>query len=101
MLAFGRAMMAEPRLLLLDEPSLGLAPIMVSEVMRMISAFKKSGISVLLVEQNAHVALSIADRGYVIATGEVALSDTSAALARHPEVMASYLGMRAEGSASA
>lgn len=93
MLAFGRAMMACPRLLLLDEPTLGLAPIIVAEIMRTIVDLKKAGITILLVEQNARFALSIADRGYVIETGEILTSDTSANLVKDSRVMSSYLGL--------
>jgi branched-chain amino acid transport system ATP-binding protein len=100
MLAFGRAMMARPRLLLLDEPTLGLAPIVVAEIMRTIVDLKNAGITILLVEQNARFALSIADRGYVIETGEILASDTSANLVKDPRVMSSYLGLEIANSAS-
>jgi len=92
MLAFGRALMAEPRLLLLDEPSLGLAPQLVEEVARVIAAFRSAGITVLLVEQNARLALSLADRGYVLERGRVVLSDESRRLLTDPEVQRTYLG---------
>jgi branched-chain amino acid transport system ATP-binding protein len=92
MLAFGRAMMAQPVLLLLDEPSLGLAPIIVEEVANAIEHFRASGVTILLVEQNAELALSLATRGYVIETGRVVLADTSANLLENPQVWASYLG---------
>jgi branched-chain amino acid transport system ATP-binding protein len=92
MLAFGRALMAEPRLLLLDEPSLGLAPQLVQEVARVIAEFKQRGITVLLVEQNARLALSLADRGYVLALGRIVLSDRSERLLADPEVQRTYLG---------
>jgi len=92
MLAFGRAMMAQPLLLLLDEPSLGLAPIMVDEVMKTIAHFRKAGVTILLVEQNATLALSVASRGYVMETGRITLADTSANLLENPKVWASYLG---------
>ena len=92
MLAIGRALMAHPRLLLLDEPSLGLAPLMVKEIFRVITEIRMSGTTVLLVEQNAHMALSVADRAYVLETGRVILEDESAALRRREEVRHAYLG---------
>jgi len=92
MLAFARAMMAQPLLLLLDEPSLGLAPIIVEEVAKAILHFRDAGVTVLLVEQNAELALALAGRGYVIETGRIALADTSAKLLDNPQVWASYLG---------
>ncbi len=98
MLAFGRAMIAQPRLLLLDEPTLGLAPIIVAEVMRTIVDLKNAGITVLLVEQNAHFALAISDRGYVIETGEIIASDSSANLAKDRAVMTSYFGLETKAS---
>ena len=92
MLAFGRALMAGPRLLLLDEPSLGLAPLLVQEVARVVTELKRSGLTILLVEQNARLALTLADRGYVIETGRIVLSDTSDRLLANPDVQRSYLG---------
>jgi branched-chain amino acid transport system ATP-binding protein len=92
MLAFGRAMMTQPVLLLLDEPSLGLAPILVEEVARAIDRFQDEGITILLVEQNAELALGLASRGFVIETGRIVLSDTGANLLDNPKVWASYLG---------
>ena len=92
MLAFGRAIMAQPVLLLLDEPSLGLAPILVEEVARAIDRFHDDGATVLLVEQNAALALGLASRGFVIETGRIVLSDTGDNLLRNPKVWASYLG---------
>ena len=92
MLAFGRALMAGPRLLLLDEPSLGLAPILVDEVAGVIGELKASGMTILLVEQNAQLALSLADRGYVLAQGHIVLADTGARLLANPDVQGSYLG---------
>ena len=92
MLAIGRALMARPTLLMLDEPSLGLAPLIVREIFRIIAALRESGVSILLVEQNARAALAIADHGYVIETGEVVLQGPAAELAHHPGVVASYLG---------
>jgi branched-chain amino acid transport system ATP-binding protein len=92
MLAIGRAIMARPRLLLLDEPSLGLAPMLVKEIFRVISDIRAAGTTVLLVEQNAHMALSIADHAYVLETGRVILGDRSAALRQREEVQRAYLG---------
>jgi branched-chain amino acid transport system ATP-binding protein len=92
MLAFGRAMMAEPVLLLLDEPSLGLAPILVEEVAQAIARFHDDGATILLVEQNAELALSMASRGYVIETGRIVLTDSADNLLKNPKVWASYLG---------
>jgi branched-chain amino acid transport system ATP-binding protein len=97
MLALGRAIMARPRLMLLDEPSLGLAPRIVEEVAKVIIAFRRSGMTILLVEQNARVALAISKRGYVLETGRVVLSADSAALKRNPRVIASYLGVDKNG----
>lgn len=93
MLAIGRAMMAKPRLLLLDEPSMGLAPLLVREIMETIVALKKAGTTILLVEQNASAALAIADRGYVLETGSVVLEDTGQALLANDKVKAAYLGV--------
>jgi branched-chain amino acid transport system ATP-binding protein len=92
MLALGRAMMSHPRLLLLDEPSLGLAPRIVGEVARAVRAFRAKGVTVLLVEQNAALALTLADRGYVMERGRITLENNAASLRRDPEVVASYLG---------
>lgn len=92
MLALGRALMARPRLLLLDEPSLGLAPQIVREIFSIISALRASGVAILLVEQNARAALQVADYGYVFETGECVLEGSAAELADHPRVIASYLG---------
>ena len=92
MLAIGRALMARPRLLLLDEPSLGLAPLLVKEIFRVIGDIRAAGTTVLLVEQNAHMALSIADHAYVLETGRVILGDRSAALRQREEVQRAYLG---------
>jgi branched-chain amino acid transport system ATP-binding protein len=101
MLALGRALMAMPRLLLLDEPSLGLAPLVVRDIFAIIATLRSSGVAVLLVEQNARAALQIADHGYVLETGELALQGPSAELAANPRVAATYLGqggkMRAAG----
>jgi branched-chain amino acid transport system ATP-binding protein len=95
MLALGRALMARPRLLMLDEPSLGLAPLIVREIFSIIAALKATGVSILLVEQNARAALQIADYGYVLETGDLALEGPSADLAANPRVAETYLGGRA------
>ena len=92
MLAIGRALMARPRLLLLDEPSLGLAPLLVKEIFRVIGDIRAAGTTVLLVEQNAHMALGIADHAYLLETGRVILADRSAALRQREEVQRAYLG---------
>ena len=92
MLAIGRALMARPRLLLLDEPSLGLAPLLVREIFRTIREINARGVTVLLVEQNAHMALSIAGRGYVLETGRVAVEDAADKLLRNEDVKRAYLG---------
>ncbi|HEX9309150.1 MAG TPA: ABC transporter ATP-binding protein [Anaeromyxobacter sp.] len=93
MCAIGRALMSEPTLLMLDEPSLGLAPLLVEQVMRTVADLHATGITVLLVEQNLHKALEIAQRGTVIETGRVRLEGTSAALSANPEIRAAYLGI--------
>jgi branched-chain amino acid transport system ATP-binding protein len=93
MLAIARGLMAEPRLLLLDEPSLGLAPILVAEIFRLIEALRERGIAVLLAEQNARMSLGIADRGYVIETGRVALHGTGRELLARPDIAERYLGV--------
>jgi len=92
MLAIGRALMARPKLLLLDEPSLGLAPILVDTIFDIIRQINEQGTTILLVEQNAQLALQFSHRGYVIETGEIALADTSAALLKHAQVKKAYLG---------
>jgi branched-chain amino acid transport system ATP-binding protein len=92
MLAVGRALMSEPRLLMLDEPSLGLAPLIVLEIMRIVTQLRRDGVSILLVEQNARAALEASDHGYVLETGEIALSGASDTLAEDPRVQATYLG---------
>jgi branched-chain amino acid transport system ATP-binding protein len=92
MCAIGRALLARPRLLLLDEPSMGLAPVLVERIFEVIVDINKQGTTVLLVEQNAAMALEIADRGYVLETGRVALTDNAAALQANERVRASYLG---------
>ncbi len=92
MLAIGRALMARPRLLLLDEPSMGIAPILVQRIYETIGEINRGGVAILLVEQNANYALGIAGRGYVLETGRVALSAPSAELRDDPEVQRAYLG---------
>ncbi len=92
MLAIGRALMAQPRLLLLDEPSMGLAPRLVAEIFSRIAALKALGTTILLVDQNARAALAIADRGYVMETGRVVLSGSASELLRDPQVQQAYLG---------
>jgi branched-chain amino acid transport system ATP-binding protein len=92
MLAIGRALMAKPRLLLLDEPSLGIAPILVQRIYQTISEIHRSGVAILLVEQNARRALDAAGRGYVLETGRVVLTDDTVALRRDPRVAEAYLG---------
>jgi len=97
MLAMGRALMAKPKLLMLDEPSLGLAPLVIKEIFRIIAELKQTGVAILLVEQNARAALQIADYGYVLETGEVSLSGPSAELAADPRVIEAYLGLGHKG----
>lgn len=92
MLAVGRALMARPRLLLMDEPSMGLAPILVEEIFDIIREINREGVTILLVEQNAHMALSVANRGYVLETGVVELEGSAQELAENPRVRAAYLG---------
>jgi len=92
MLAMGRALMNHPKLLLMDEPSMGLAPMLVEEIFNIIKEINQSGTTILLVEQNAHLALSIADRGYVIETGEIKLEGDAKEVAANPEVRKAYLG---------
>ncbi|MEP9375601.1 ABC transporter ATP-binding protein [Aquabacter sp. CN5-332] len=93
MLAIGRALMAAPKLLLLDEPSLGLAPLLIDQILAAVVRLKGEGITVLLVEQNASAALAIADRGYVLETGRVVLEGEGRALLQDPKVRAAYLGL--------
>ncbi|MEO8752984.1 MAG: ABC transporter ATP-binding protein [Casimicrobiaceae bacterium] len=100
MLALGRALMAKPRLLMLDEPSLGLAPLIVREIFSIVSALKASGVSILLVEQNARAALQVADYGYVLETGDLVIEGPSAELAANPQVAATYLGQAASRPAA-
>jgi branched-chain amino acid transport system ATP-binding protein len=92
MLAIGRALMAQPKLLLLDEPGMGLAPILVERIYETIAEINNQGTTILLVEQNANFALEVAARGYVLETGTVALSDRSASLRENPDVQKAYLG---------
>ena len=93
MLAIGRALMARPKLLMLDEPSLGLAPLIVREVLHVVSSLRSHGVSVLLVEQNARAALQVADRGYVLETGAVALTGPAQALLHDRRIIDTYLGL--------
>lgn len=92
MLAIGRALMSKPRLLLLDEPSLGLAPIVIQQIFDTIEQLRRDGMTIFLVEQNANQALKLADRGYVLENGHVVLQDTGAALLANPAVRQAYLG---------
>jgi branched-chain amino acid transport system ATP-binding protein len=92
MLAIGRALMARPRLLLLDEPSMGLAPVLVEQIFETVRAINRQGVTILLVEQNAAMALAIADRGYVLETGRIALEGRAGELADNPDVRRAYLG---------
>ncbi|VFR95404.1 Branched-chain amino acid transport ATP-binding protein LivF (TC 3.A.1.4.1) [plant metagenome] len=98
MLAVGRALMAKPSLLMLDEPSLGLAPRIVREIFHIIARLRDTGVSILLVEQNARAALQVADYGYVLETGEVVLEGPAASLATNPRVIESYLGLGKAGA---
>lgn len=93
MLALGRALMSRPRLLMLDEPSLGLAPLIVRDIFRVIAGLREAGVSILLVEQNARAALQVADYGYVLETGEIVLAGPSEELISNPRVIESYLGL--------
>jgi branched-chain amino acid transport system ATP-binding protein len=92
MLAIGRALMAAPKILLLDEPSMGLAPILVEQIFAIIKTINEQGTTILLVEQNALMALGVADRGYILQTGEIVLTDSAAALAHNEAVRKAYLG---------
>jgi branched-chain amino acid transport system ATP-binding protein len=93
MLAIGRALMAKPRLLLLDEPSLGLAPILVNQILEAIARLKRDGVTILLIEQNARAALAIADRAYVLENGRVTASGTAAQIEADEHVQRAYLGI--------
>ena len=95
MLALGRALMARPRLLMLDEPSLGLAPLIVREILHIVADLRKTGVSILMVEQNARAALQVADYGYVLENGEIALEGPSKELAANPRIVETYLGLKA------
>jgi branched-chain amino acid transport system ATP-binding protein len=92
MLAIGRALMGEPKLLLLDEPSMGIAPILVERIYETIAEINQQGTTILLVEQNANFALEVSKRGYVLETGHIAMADDSASLRTNPEVQKAYLG---------
>lgn len=92
MLAMGRALMAKPKILLLDEPSMGLAPILVKEIFNIVEDINKKGTTVLLIEQNARMALSVAHRAYVMETGKIVLSGTGKELAESEEIQKAYLG---------
>jgi branched-chain amino acid transport system ATP-binding protein len=92
MLAMGRALMADPKILLMDEPSMGLAPILVDQVFEIIKEINDQGVTIFLVEQNAALALEIADHGYVLQTGEVVLADDAEALLKDPQMQEAYLG---------
>ena len=96
MVAIGRALMADPRVLLMDEPSMGLAPALVQQNFELIQQIHADGVAIFMVEQNANMALSIADRGWVLQTGRVVLDDTAEKLLVHPELRASYLGENKE-----
>ena len=99
MLAIGRALMGKPQLLMLDEPSLGLAPLVVKEIFRIIDSLRATGVTILLVEQNARAALEVADHGYVLEMGEIALEGPAAELARDPRVIDTYLGAARKSAA--
>lgn len=92
MLAIGRALMSQPRMIILDEPSLGLAPLVIKQIFEIIGHLRDQGITVFLVEQNAHQALNLADRGYVLETGKIRLQDTGKNLLANPDVQNAYLG---------
>ena len=98
MLAMGRALMGRPRLLMLDEPSLGLAPLIVRDIFEIIVGLRKTGVSILLVEQNARAALQVADHAYVMELGEITARGPAAELAADPRIVESYLGLGGTGS---
>jgi len=93
MLAIARGLMLKPKLLMMDEPSLGLAPIIVEEIFELMEQVKKEGMTILLIEQNAMLALNVADRGYVLQNGEIVLTGTGQELLNDPEVKKAYLGI--------
>ena len=97
MLALGRALMARPKILMLDEPSMGLAPMLIKEIFNVIEQLKQEGLTILLVEQNAKVALKIADRGYVLETGRIVLSGTAEELMQSQDIQRAYLGSSVDG----
>ena len=99
MLAVGRALMSKPDLLMLDEPSLGLAPLVVKEIFRIIDSLRSTGVTILLVEQNARAALEVADYGYVLEMGEIALEGPASDLAKDPRVIDTYLGAARKSAA--
>jgi branched-chain amino acid transport system ATP-binding protein len=99
MLAIGRALMGQPKLLMLDEPSLGLAPLVVRDIFAIITQLRASGVAILVVEQNARAALQVADHGYVLETGDLVLEGPAAQLADDPRIVETYLGARREASA--
>jgi branched-chain amino acid transport system ATP-binding protein len=99
MLAIGRALMGKPTLLMLDEPSLGLAPLIVKEIMVIVSELRKAGISILLVEQNARAALQVADFGYVLELGQISMQGPASQLANDPQVVQAYLGFEKASAA--
>ncbi|MCX7783155.1 MAG: ABC transporter ATP-binding protein, partial [Meiothermus sp.] len=99
MLAIGRALMARPKLLLLDEPSLGLAPLIVQEIFHILAELKTQGVPILVVEQNARMALKLADRGYVLEAGELVMEGRGQDLLHDPRVIESYLGIRTKTEA--
>jgi branched-chain amino acid transport system ATP-binding protein len=92
MLAIGRAMMADPKVLLLDEPSMGISPVLTERIYEIIAEINREGMTILLVEQNANFALDVSKRAYVLETGKVAMSDNSATLQTNPDVQKAYLG---------
>ena len=92
MLAIARGLMAEPKILLLDEPSLGLAPLLAKAIFRTLEQINKAGVTIVLVEQNARAALKLANRGYILEVGNIVLEDSAAALLNNPEVRKAYLG---------
>ena len=102
MLAVGRALMSKPKLLMLDEPSLGLAPLIVKDIFHIIARLRETGVATLLIEQNARAALQVADYGYVLETGDIVLEGPAADLARNPQVIETYLGLaKRQGAAAA